>query len=56
MLIFWADRWLHYAALPLAALYGIGISRWHGTKMYIALAVTSIIMALYIFNLLFVGI
>jgi hypothetical protein len=56
MVIFWADRWLHYATIPLAALYGIGISRWHGTKLYLALTFSAAITIIYIINLLFVGI
>jgi hypothetical protein len=48
MLLFWADRWLQYSVIPLACLFGIGVSRWHGKKLYIVLAVSVIILALYI--------
>jgi hypothetical protein len=48
MLPFWADRYLHYIAIPLAGLLGIGLSRWHGWKLYIALAALSVGCAVYI--------
>ena len=48
MLIFWADRWLHYAALPWAMLYGIGIAKLHGWKLYLMLAVSIGYVVLYV--------
>jgi hypothetical protein len=47
MLVFWADRWLHYSAIPWACLYGIGISRLHGWKLAIIIAVSIGYVALY---------
>jgi hypothetical protein len=48
MLIFWADRWLQYNAIPWAALFGIGISRWHGWKLYIAIGILTVVLAIYV--------
>jgi len=48
MFVFWADRWLHYSALTWAALFGIGISRLHGWKLYIMIAISIGYVALYV--------
>jgi hypothetical protein len=48
MFLVWADRWLHYSAIPWAILFGIGVSRLHGKKLYIAIAATTLIAALYV--------
>lgn len=40
MLVFWADRWLQYSTIPLAILFGIGISRLHNWKLYAMIAVS----------------
>jgi hypothetical protein len=47
MLIFWADRWLHYASLPWAALYGIGVSKMHGKQLALFIAISIGYVALY---------
>jgi hypothetical protein len=48
MLPFWADRWLQYSSMPWAMLVGTAISRWHGKKLYVALAVIAIGAWIYI--------
>jgi hypothetical protein len=47
MLPLWADRWLQYSTIPLACLVGIEIARWHGKKLYVALAVIALGAWLY---------
>ena len=48
MLIFWADRWLQYSAIPWAILFGCGISKLHGWKLYVMLTISIIWTTLYI--------
>ena len=48
MIFFWADRWLHYSAIPWACLFGINVSKWHGWRLYLILTVTIAITALYV--------
>ena len=48
MLIFWADRWLHYSSIPWAILFGTFVSRLHGFKLYIMLAISISYVALYV--------
>jgi hypothetical protein len=47
MLPLWADRWLQYSTIPLACLVGMEVSRWHGKKLYVALAVIALGAWLY---------
>jgi hypothetical protein len=48
MVFLWADRWLHYSVIPWAILFGVGISRWHGKKLYGILAFTTVVLAFYL--------
>jgi hypothetical protein len=54
MLIFWADRWLQYSVIPWSVLYGCGISRLHGWKLYVMIAVSigylAFYLSVYLFN------
>lgn len=55
MLPFWADRWLQYSAIPLAMLTGIGISRWHGKKLYIVLFAIALGSWIYMSNFILIS-
>lgn len=48
MFFFWADRWLQYSVIPWAALFGIGVSRLHGWKLYTMLIIAAVWTALYV--------
>ena len=48
MLPLWADRWLQYSTIPLACLVGIEVARWHGSKLYVTLAVVALGAWIYI--------
>lgn len=47
MLPFWADCWLQYSAIPWSGLFGIGVSRWHGWKLYAMFVFAVSVAALY---------
>lgn len=48
MLPMWADRWLQYSTIPLACLTGLEVARWHGSKLYVVLAVIMLGAWIYI--------
>jgi hypothetical protein len=48
MLYLWADRWLQYLTIPLAALTGLEVARWHGKRLYIVLAFIALGAWIYI--------
>lgn len=55
MLPFWADRWLQYSAIPLSMLVGLGVSRWHGWKLYLVLFAIALGSWIYISNFLLIS-
>jgi hypothetical protein len=40
MIPFWADRWLHYASLPLAMVLGLGITELKSQRLKMILVLT----------------